>query len=100
MLQHHNTYSAKAWLKLSLFLLIFFTIGQFGIQPARAATWTICESGCDFNNIQTAVDSSMVMDGDIISFTTSRDKYGAFTVANKELTFQGIHNRTFFKKGK
>ncbi|MCB8928490.1 MAG: hypothetical protein H6652_23060 [Ardenticatenaceae bacterium] len=88
MLQHHNTYSAKAWLKLSLFLLAFFTIGQFGIQPARAATHTVCKTGgCEFSSIQAAINGSI--SGDVLTFPINKETYEERITLNKSLTFVG-----------
>ena len=82
--------SSFAWLKITLFLLMSLGIWQAGAQSANAQTWTICQTGgCDFNNIQTAVNSAMVQDNDTLSFTVNRETYGPFTLTNKALTFEG-----------
>lgn len=81
-----------SWLKLSLLLLLSLGIWQVGIRPARADIWTICQTGgCDFNDIQTAVNNASVQDGDILSFTVNRETFSAFTLSNKALTFQGFN---------
>lgn len=89
MLQQKDHLPIAIWLRFALFLFVFLLVWQFGVQSAKADTWTICKSGCDFSSIQTAVNNSNVMDGDILSFTTARETYNAFTITNKALTFQG-----------
>ncbi|MAT96079.1 MAG: hypothetical protein CL608_02965 [Anaerolineaceae bacterium] len=87
MLQQNDRSPVVVWLKVCLFLSLF--IWQLGVEPVRADIHTICQSGCDFDSIQTAVNDSNVTDGDILSFTTARETYDAFTITNKTLTFQG-----------
>ena len=89
MLQQKEHLRFVTWLKLCLFLFLSLFVWQLGVKPARADTWTICQSGCDFSSIQTAVNNMNVVDGDILSFTTARETYAPFSLSNKALTFQG-----------
>lgn len=90
MLQQEDHLPSAGRLKFFIFLFLSLFVWQLGVQPARAAVWTICQvGGCDFTSIQSAVNNGNVMDGDILSFTVARETYGAFTLSNKALTFQG-----------
>ena len=40
------------------------TVSGFGVQEARAASLTVCATGCDYSVIQDAVDAAS--DGDVI----------------------------------
>jgi len=95
MLQQKDRSPVVTWLKISLFLFLSLFVWQLGVEPARADTWRVCQTPppmelpCDFSDIQTAVDDNSVMDNDILSFTTARETFDAFTITNKALTFQG-----------
>ncbi|MCB8938231.1 MAG: hypothetical protein H6655_07425 [Ardenticatenaceae bacterium] len=89
MVQHPHILLAN-WRKFGLFMLLAFFIWQLGAPQARATTWDICQAGgCDFSDIQTAVNDPQVKNNDILTFPTNREIYAPFTVTNKTLTIQG-----------
>lgn len=95
MLHHPNQTQAKNWPKFGLLLLLSFIIWHLGIQPARAATWTICQNPpppgvtCDFSSIQAAINSPMVANFDTLEFPVNKETYEETLILNKSLTFVG-----------
>ncbi len=90
MLQHHAPIQPGSWLKFYLFLFLAFGVWQPGVQPAQAATWTICKNGsCPFATIQAAIDDEQVSEGDTLQFITSRETYSEMIVIDKSLTLVG-----------
>jgi hypothetical protein len=64
-----------------------FSVGvSLGAQAAT--TWTVCASGCDYNNIKAAIAASTTLDGDTLAIAA-----GTYTepgiLVDKSLTLQG-----------
>lgn len=91
MLQQKEHPKIIIWLKFGFFLFSLTIIwGQGGIQSAKAATWTICQSGgCNFSSIQTAINNGSVMNGDTLSFPVNKETYNETITLSKSLTFVG-----------
>lgn len=76
--------------KVSLFFLIGMIFILSFCSPAMAVTWTVCDSGCNFTNIQDAINAAA--DGDTIEIR-SGDYVGPVAV-NRSLTLRGIDTGT------
>lgn len=72
----------KYSLKLvSLILLLILVV----VGAARAATWTVCSSGCDYASIQDAVDHASP--GDVLDLAA--ETFVETVVVDRDLTIQG-----------
>ncbi len=76
--------------KVSLFFLIGMVLILSFCAPSMAVTWTVCDSGCNFTNIQDAINAAD--EGDTIEIRSG--DYGGPVVVNRSLTLRGIDTGT------
>lgn len=82
-----NLFRNNKLIAVCMLLALVFIIGLAGfrVETARAATLTVCPSGCDYTSIQAAIDAASP--GDIIS--VGAGEYVEQVVISKDLTLQG-----------
>lgn len=76
--------------KVSFFFLLGMVLILGFCTPAMAVTWTVCDSGCNFTDIQDAINAAA--DGDIIEIRSG--DYVGPVVVNRSLTLRGIDTGT------
>ena len=72
-------------LGLTLAAVWLLTLSGFGAPEARAASFTVCATGCDYSVIQDAVDAAS--NGDVIKVAAGT--YDERLVIDKRLSFIG-----------
>ena len=87
-------------LGLSLAAVWLLTLAGFGVPEARAASFTVCATGCDYSVIQDAID--VANDGDVIkvaagTYDDINDHGGLAQVVYlvKSVTIQGGYTTAF-----